>query len=178
MAKDRLKDAIRHVGKNLDPILQRMRMGESNAKIGKAFGINPRWLSDLKPLLNPEPVQGESVDPQDGVAEDELAPTAYKDDRHTMATVRRMAAQSMPIKDRIARLTRLAKSKNEAVAMRAIERLDALSGIVPTKEAAEPDPPPLFALPPHSMVALERYEDWRRRTQADEATDTDEPHVP
>lgn len=174
MGGDRLEQAKRHIGDKLEPILQRLRMGESKTRVGKAFGINQRWLSDLNPLIFPDKEEGKSVDLPEGVTEDP-GPTSYRDDRHTMATVRRMSAESMSIKDRIAKLTRLAKSKNEAVSLRALERLDALSGIVPTKEAAEPDPPPLFALPPHSMVALERYEEWSRRTQADQATDTDEP---
>src|SRR5687767_7726671 len=120
--KNRLQQAMRKLGPQLQEAVRRLNMGESQTKVGKALGINQRWLSDLKPLLkgNIPPADAEGVlepEPEGELEEgvDEIV-RPLPTDRQTMATIRRLAGQYMPVHERIQRLTRLAKSNNPSVA--------------------------------------------------------------
>lgn len=152
MARDRLKEAQEKLGPRLQEAVQRLRDGQSKQQVGKILGINPRWLSDLNPML-----QGDDAPPPK-----EVDPKVLKaaGGAEGITAARGLIEAGMPLQTRIRHWIKLSKSKDERVSASALERLDALMGVVPSKIAVDPDPPPLFKLPDHSMPTLQRYDDW------------------
>lgn len=153
--KDRLGDAIRKLQGlkiDVDGVVKRLRAGESKQRVGADIGVHPRWLSDLNPLLERAAAEQEEVDVVAGLGDDEQA---------NMAALRRLLVKGMPLAKRAKLMMKMASdTSNAGIAARMLERIDDITGIVPSKIPLEPDPPPLFALPENSMPALMSYEEW------------------
>lgn len=173
----RLKSVIAKLGDKLEPTLARLKAGESKNRVAADLGINPRWLGFLNPLLEKEmeakaraaaaKEQAREESPNASLAGEPLdEPRVEVNERSNMATMRQLNLQQFPLTRRVKRLIALAKSENDNVALKAIEMLNEYDGLIPSKVAVEPDPPPLFKLPEHSMPTLKMYEEWVKEEAA------------
>lgn len=158
MARDKTAEAIRKLkeeGLDVERVLTRLANGESKAKVGADNSLHPRWLSDLNPLIDKKKAEIFGKKVEEGEADSD-------DDRTNMRTAKRLATEALPLNQRIKIYAAIAKDKGLPAGQRldAVKRLDDLTGIVPSKVASEPDPPPMFALPENSEIALQTYADW------------------
>lgn len=156
--KKRLEDVlakVQRLGLNLDLLVTRIANGESRQKLGAEYGIHPRWLSDLNPLVE-QKMKAQEVEKVEAGEKD------GDDIKASMAVMRRLSGEAMSPKQKVRVLKEIANDKETPPTARlaAIERLDALAGIIPPKTAMEPDPPPMFALPENTEIELRRYSDW------------------
>lgn len=119
--------------------------GMPGASVGRALGIDPRLVSTLRAALDsaPPPAPLASSPPPT------LEPQAERPKRGSVARYRRLLTRDLPLHERSKLLSEAARSTSPAVRIRALERIDDLSGFMPQRQAPEAATatfPPLFAL--------------------------------
>ena len=112
-------------------VVEMLQVGMSNADISRALGISDRRVSEVRSKMGASELPG--IEPGDIKGEREQYERGLR--------------RAIPVKTRVNILRQLVRAKNPAVAIKALELADRLSGYAKGDDSLAQQTAPIFELP-------------------------------
>jgi hypothetical protein len=142
------KDKLKKIHKLLE---QEKTVGQ----IAKAVKMDHRWVGVIRKAWleakNPQPAQ-----PEVQAQAPALGTAVKREGSPLVGKLRKALRRALPLEERVKILVRLARSPKDAVAMRALERIDQIEGVDAALKDGKLDPHqgPLFSFPPGTQIDM------------------------
>lgn len=123
--------------------------GVPGSEIARQLDIDQRWVSLIKAGL----------DEQLGTGPTDAGPSAKKSKgggaHRALKKYNRLLMKQVPLEKRARILGELVDSEHPVVKQKALERIDDLGGMIPSRQPPPPpQPPPLFCLPADATIDM------------------------